>query len=146
MTTVSLRVVTEDNLKDVLGLSVSESQKDFVAPNVESLAEAAVVPEAWFRAIYADESPVGFLMLSDDRAQQRYYLWRMMIDQDHQRKGYGMASLSLLADHVSTLPGARNLYVSWMPDSGGPALFYKEFGFVETGQVEGREVEGVYKL
>jgi len=143
---VSLREVTDDNLKDVISLSVSDEQQDFVAPNVNSLAEAAVVSDAWFRAIYEGETPVGFLMLSDSRAQQRYYLWRMMIDREHQRKGYESASLSLLVNHVSTLPGATNLYVSWIPDPGGPAPFYKKFGFVETGRIEGQEVEGVYKL
>ena len=31
-----------------------------------SIAEAHFSPLAWFRAVYAGDTPVGFVMLSDD--------------------------------------------------------------------------------
>jgi hypothetical protein len=60
MTTISLRAVTTENLYAIVKLEVAEAQKQFVAPNVYSMAEAALEPKAWPRAIYADETPVGF--------------------------------------------------------------------------------------
>ena len=52
-------------LRDVLKLKVTEAQNQFVAPNTVSIAQAHFYPEkAWFRAIYADETAVGFLMIS----------------------------------------------------------------------------------
>jgi diamine N-acetyltransferase len=63
---VSLREVTAGTVRAICRLDVSEEQKHFVAPNAVSIAQAYFEPKAWFRAIYADDTPVGFLMLYDD--------------------------------------------------------------------------------
>src|SRR5437763_1888421 len=76
---VTLREITRDNVRTVCALEVREDQKTFVAPNATSIAEAHVTPTAWMRAIYADENPVGFVLLNDDPEKPRYYLWRYMI-------------------------------------------------------------------
>ena len=58
---VRLREVTRENLGAVLNLSVSETQRKFVATNERSIAQAHFYPEkAWFRAIYADEGQLVF--------------------------------------------------------------------------------------
>ena len=72
---VSLREVIKENLRNILALEVAPEQKKFVAPNAVSIAQAYFDREiAWFRAIYADETPVGFLMLSDDASMPEYFL------------------------------------------------------------------------
>ncbi|HEX3054544.1 MAG TPA: hypothetical protein VHP82_00215, partial [Gaiellaceae bacterium] len=58
---VSLRPETKENVRAVCGLGLRPEQREYVAPNVRSIAEAYVEPLAWPRAIYADEEPVGFL-------------------------------------------------------------------------------------
>jgi len=58
--TVSLRVISDDNVRDVIGLSVSSEQERLVAPNAVSMAEAFATTKVWVRAIYADDTPVGF--------------------------------------------------------------------------------------
>ena len=67
-TAVTLREVTRENLDDILDLKVIREQENFVASNAVSIAQAhfyPVCPEtAWFRAIYADEVPVGFVLIS----------------------------------------------------------------------------------
>ena len=80
---VSLREVTKDTVRAVLGLKVAPRQEHFVASNAFSIAEAHFSDIAWFRAIYAGETPVGFMMLADDAAKPEYYLWRLMIDARH---------------------------------------------------------------
>ena len=62
---VSLREVTKDTLQSILDLKVSPDQEQFVATNAKSIAQAHFYESAWFRAIYADDVPVGFVMLSD---------------------------------------------------------------------------------
>jgi diamine N-acetyltransferase len=146
MAEVALRHVNKDNLRRVIALEVAPDQAHLVAPNVKSLAEAAVSEDAMFRAIYAGEEPVGFLMLSERRAEPRYYLWRFMIDAAHQGKGYGTAAMALLIDYVRDLPGADELFVSWVPGDGSPAPFYRALGFVETGRVHDGEHEAVLTL
>src|SRR5689334_438492 len=86
---ISLREITRETVENILELEVTRKQEAFVATNVQSLAEALFSPEAWYRAIYADETPVGFVMLSVEPEVPRYYLWRFMIGAEYQGKGYG---------------------------------------------------------
>ncbi len=87
---VTLREITKENWRDILRLKVAPHQEQFVASNAASIAEAHFNPEvAWFRAIYAGDVPVGFLMLEDDVAQQEYFLWRFMIGEQYQGRGTG---------------------------------------------------------
>ena len=139
MSTISLRPVTKDNLYTVLKLEVAEAQKRFVAPNVFSMAEAALETKAWPRAIYADETPGGFLMMHLDTVKPTYYLWRYMIGADHQGKGYGYQALQLLIEYVRLRPRATEITLSYVPGEGCPQPFYQKLGFVDTGEVHGGE-------
>ena len=89
-------------------LNVEDSQKNFAAPNANSIAEAYFSKKAWFRAIYAEDNPAGFVMLYADEKKPEYFLWRLMIDKDHQCKGYGYQAMKLVVDHVKTLPAQKN--------------------------------------
>jgi diamine N-acetyltransferase len=62
---IALREVTAKTLREVCNLTVSPEQRQFVAPNAISIAQAYFEPAAWFRAVYADDTPVGFAMLYD---------------------------------------------------------------------------------
>ena len=64
---LTLKEITSKNWRDIVKLSVTEKQKKFVAPNVYSIVEAHYSDHAWFRAIYADDTPVGFIMVSIDK-------------------------------------------------------------------------------
>ncbi|EKQ68254.1 acetyltransferase, ribosomal protein N-acetylase [Leptolyngbyaceae cyanobacterium JSC-12] len=138
---VTLREITKENLRDILRLKVAPNQEQFVAPNAVSIAEAHFAPEvAWFRAIYAGDVPVGFLMLEDDVVQRQYFLWRFMIDERYQGRGYGRKALELFFEHVRTRPGATVVDTSCVPAEGGPGPFYEKMGFVYTGEKEGDEL------
>jgi diamine N-acetyltransferase len=138
--TVTLRDVTMRNVRQILKLKVAPDQQTFVADNATSLAEAHFVPHARFWAIYADESPVGFMQIIDDAEKPEYYLWRFMIDAAHQRHGYGRRALQLLIDYVRTRPNATGIELSFVPAEGGPEMFYRSLGFVRTGAMDGDEV------
>jgi diamine N-acetyltransferase len=138
--TVSLREITAETLRSILSLSVTKEQEKFVASNAVSIAQAHFSEHAWFRAIYADETPVGFLMLYDDPEKAEYFLWRFMIDQEHQRKGYGRRALELLIEYVKTRPNAKELFVSHAPGDGSPGGFYRKLGFEYTGEEDHGEL------
>jgi len=123
-----------------MALEVAEDQGHLVAPNSISIAEAYFEPKAWFRAVYAEDEPVGFVMLYDDPDTPEYYLWRMMIADSHQRKGYGKRVLQLIVDYVRSRPGGTAITVGAVPDEGSPQPFYESFGFVATGEVKSGEV------
>ncbi len=139
--TISLREVTAETVRTICRLDVSEAQKHFVAPNAVSFAEAYFEPKAWFRAIYADETPVGFLMLYDDPEEPNYFLWRYMIDARYQKLGFGKRAMDLLVEYVRTRPGAHELRLSCHPGEDGPEPFYRKYGFALTGKMLENEAE-----
>jgi diamine N-acetyltransferase len=143
---VELREITAENVRAVCRLAVAASQTSFVAPNAVSLAQALFEPKAWYRAIYAGDQPVGFVMLAIETEPPTYYLWRFMIAEGQQRRGYGRAAIGALVEHVRGLPGATELLVSWVPADGGPEPFYRGLGFVPTGEVHEGEVEARLEL
>lgn len=140
--TVELREVTADTVREICRLTVAPGQEGFVAPNAVSIAEAYFEPNAWFRAIYADDAPVGFIMLEDDAANGEYSLWRLMIADGFQGRGYGRRAVGLLIEYVKTRPGASALMTSWVPGDGSPEPFYLKLGFVPTGEVDDGEIVG----
>lgn len=141
---VTLRKVTAKTVRAICTLSVSERQKGFVAPNAVSIAQAYFTKAAWFRAIYADETPVGFVMLAENPKRGQYYLWRFMIDAKHQGKGYGQKALDLIIKHVKRNPKAKTLYLSVVKAPGSADKFYERFGFEFTGKMDG--IEHIMKL
>jgi diamine N-acetyltransferase len=149
---VTLREITSGNETAVCALKVAPGQELFVTSVPESLDEAQRSPEAhpWFRAIYAGERPVGFVMLSynvppgNPEAPFRYFLWRLLIDAEYQRRGYGRAAMALVIDVVRNSPGATDFFTSVHPGDRGPAPFYQSLGFEATG--EWTEGEEVYRL
>lgn len=139
--TVTLREITKDTVRSVCQLQVAPEQAGFVAPNAISIAQAYFEQDiAWFRAIYADETPVGFVMLEDDPANEEYTLWRFMIDARYQGAGFGRRALELLIAHVKTRPGAQALFTSCVPGNGSPCPFYEKMGFVYMGDEDDGEL------
>jgi len=136
---VTLREITGETVRTILRLAVRADQNGFVAPNAVSIAEAHFAPEAWFRAIYADDTPVGFVMLSDKPAVPEYFLWRFMIDARYQGMDFGRRALEQVIAHVRTRPGARAFLTSIVPGEGSPQGFYEKLGFALTGDVEDGE-------
>lgn len=140
--TISLREITEGNAASVGALRTTPEQEQFVSTVAYSLREAASEPEGnpWYRAIYADEQPVGFIMLAWDVTPQPpeiigpWYLWKLLIDHRHQGKGYGQEAVRLVVDLIGA-EGANELLTSYVPGEGGPAGFFARLGFVPTGEL-----------
>ncbi|HEX5504418.1 MAG TPA: GNAT family N-acetyltransferase [Thermomicrobiales bacterium] len=137
---VSLREITAETVYAVCMLQLAPGQEEFVASNALSIAQAHFSDKLWFRAVYAGDTPVGFVMLHDDPARAQYFIWRLMIAAEHQGKGFGRRAVALLLDYVRARPGATELLVSYIPGEGGPAGFYRKLGFVDTGRTIGDEV------
>lgn len=143
-TAVTLREITKETCRSILRLEVPDDQKRFVASNAVSIAEAHFSEHAWFRAIYAGETPVGFVMLALEPDFAKYYLWRFMIDRNHQGKGYGRRAMRLVIEFVKRQYGASELTLGYVPGQGDPSAFYRKLGFVETGEWD--DDERVMKL
>lgn len=131
---VTLRKITAATLRPILSLEVGADQRHhYPRSNAYSIAEAHFAPDAWFRGIYAGETPVGFVMLSLIPERAEYFLWRFMIDQRYQRQGYGREAMRLVIEHVRRLPDATEFYTSHLCGNHGAAAFYQYLGFQYTG-------------
>lgn len=133
---VSLREITSETVRTICRLSdtLSEAHSKMVAPNAVSIAQAYFDKHAWFRAIFADDTPVGFVMLYDDPVKAEYYVWRMMIADQYQGMGFGKKAMLQVIEHVRTRPNARILETSCVPGESSPEGFYLNLGFNNTGE------------
>jgi GNAT superfamily N-acetyltransferase len=140
---ITLREITADNAEAVLALRTTPAQERFVSSVADSLAEAADQPQGnpWYRAVYADEQPVGFVMLSWDvepsppELNGPWFLWKLLIDHRHQGLGYGREVMRQVVELVRA-QGATELLTSHVPGDGGPAGFYARLGFVPRGDLD----------
>ena len=133
---VNLRGITEANLISIIDLDVREDQKDQVASNSVSIAQAHYSKSAWFKGIFNNDIAVGFVMLDLIKEENKCVLWRFMIDEKHQGKGYGKLALTQVIDWVRSLEVFEEIRTSYVPTKNGSDGFYKKFGFVETGKLE----------
>ncbi len=157
-----LERINGSNVWDILKLTVSESQKNYVAANDISLIEAytAITGNgyAFPFGIYDDEKPVGFLMIGFDVddywtdapeiARGNYNLWRLMIDQAWQNRGYGKQAVQLALDFIKSMPCGKAEYcwLSYEPENEAARQLYQSFGFAETGEMDGDERIAVLRL
>lgn len=139
---VSFQEISEDTVVTICKLSdtLSSQQKKFVASNAQSIAQAYYNKHFWFRAICADDVPVGFIMLYDDPDEPVYFLWRLMIAGPYQGLRFGEKAIQLLIDHVRSRPGVKELLVSCEEGEGSPEGFYKKLGFIRTGKMLDDEI------
>jgi GNAT superfamily N-acetyltransferase len=137
---VTLRPLDDTTREAVLALRVTPVQLNFVSSVAESLAEAADEPDgrAIYWAVYDDDTPVGFVMISDEVGAPGYipqYLWKLLIDESHQRKGYGKATLDLIVEYFRSRPGVEIMWTSAGQGEGSPIPFYERYGFERTGDI-----------
>jgi diamine N-acetyltransferase len=141
--TVSLREINDHNRDEVLALRVAPAQERFVGTVSGAIMCAKETPEGnpWYRAIYSGEKPVGFVMLSwnvdpdPPRIIGPWFLWELLIDVQHQRRGYGREAVGLVTEIVRA-NGATELLTSYLPGGGEPEPFYRRIGFRPTGELD----------
>ena len=173
MDNITLEKITYKNYIDVCWrLKVSRKQKQFVASNNNSLAEAYVAltngGTAFPFAICNNKKPIGFLMIGYsvveeeieededpkfiEMARKSYFIWRFMIDKRYQGKGYGRKAMQLALDYIRTLPcgPAESIWLSYEPENEVAKKLYSSFGFVEFPEFyhgkEGEEIPAFLKV
>ena len=142
---VSLRPLTAANRAAAEALRVAPGQERFVSGVAASVREAAEHPDAHalYWVVYDDETPVGFVMIADEVASPDYrphYLWKLLIDERHQRRGLGSATLDLVVAYFRGRPGVEALTTSAVQGDGSPIAFYERYGFERTGEVSDDEI------
>ncbi|MBO4534352.1 MAG: GNAT family N-acetyltransferase [Clostridia bacterium] len=170
MNKIHLEPICYDNFIDALKLKVTKVQRNYVARNIFSLAEAYAFQadggKVFPFVIYNDKRPIGFVMIGydipldedDDKEilwfiPKTYLVWRFMIDKRYQGKGYGKQAFQLALDFIRTWPAGKAEYawLSYEPENEAARKLYASFGFVEEPaafdpEEEDDEMPAVLKL
>ena len=136
--------LTEDNMKQCFELKVAGRQTQYIASNEDSW-NTAKENEKVARpfAVYCDEKMVGFTMFAFDEdygdPDDRYWLWRLMIDEKLQGNGYGTAALQVIIQYFRD-HGANNIRLSTKESNTNALSLYRKAGFRDTGEMNGEEI------
>ncbi len=150
---ILLKGIHHSNWIPCIELDVTSDQRQYVNPNIYSLAEAFVHSgtskdaEEYYRcipfAIYNNDEIVGFAMLTyeaetDYDNKPAYEIYRIMIDKKHQGNGYAKEAVRLLLEYIKTFPcgSAENVYVEWHPDNIASKKLFEAYGFLVVGADE----------
>lgn len=146
---ISLRPVVRADLDALFELKVHPEQQAFVAPNAVTLAEIHYISGGYSFSIWAVEEIVGLLAMIDFREHDELFedddptaafMLRLMIDADHQGKGYGRAAVQLAIAWARGRSNAR-FQTSFAPANIAARHFYESIGLRETGRIVEDEVE-----
>jgi len=160
--------ILDANMPECIALSVLPEQENFVASNVISLAEAYDENKAFAQtgegnqavpyAVYENGRIVAFVMYGyfppedeDDaynKEEHHYYVWRLLVDKNHQGKGIGREIVRQVMEEIKTKPlgEANYCYVSYEPTNIASKTTFASYGFIEDGRVIDGEVVAGYKL
>lgn len=141
---ITLKEITPLNMQECLSLAVSPAQAEYIASNQASLQTARENPGiARPFAICADDKMVGFTMFAWDEnnedPEDRYWLWRFMIDAPMQGNGYGQLALRRIVQYFKD-NGADVITLSTKPGNKTALSLYHRFGFKENGKMNGEEI------
>ncbi|MEZ5797203.1 MAG: GNAT family N-acetyltransferase [Paracoccaceae bacterium] len=146
--TFAARPVTRATLWPLINLSVRDDQRDLVAPNMKTFAEAPYEPGAAVWGLWHGDTPVGLMAMVDPSGVALHgphlhpgaaYLWRLMIAAESQGRGYGAQALG---HAIATARGwgAGHLVTGVNPAPHGNLGFYERHGFRNSGVVEDEDL------
>jgi diamine N-acetyltransferase len=131
---VVLRDINSDNWEECANLKLRTSQGGLVAPNLFSIAESKVEATFMPLAIYDNHTMVGFIMWGIDPDDGEYWIYRLMVDEKYQGKGFGKAAVVEVLKRLKEL-GAGRVYVGYKPQNVVAASLFASLGFERTGQM-----------
>ena len=131
---VELREITKENYEEILSLQVSKEQRGFVPTVTEALAQAWVYRDtAYPFAVYANGEPVGFIMLGYYEEKEQYTVWKFLIDEKHQRKGYGKEALRAAIEWLQQTFRVTEVFLGCAHENHAAEKLYASVGFIRTG-------------
>ena len=141
---IELVELSGELLQQCLALQVADDQRQYIASNAESW-KTAKENEKVARpfAICGDGKVIGFTMFAFEEDYEdpndRTWLWRFMIDEASQGKGYGTAALKRIIQYFRD-HGANNIRLSTKESNTRALALYRRAGFRDTGEWNGEEI------
>lgn len=141
---IELKPVDQYNKSDCIRLKVTKAQSEYIASNESSLEAAEEYSDvARPFVLYSDGIAVGFTMFAFEPDYEdpddRYWLWRFMIDEKYQGQGYGKEALKHIISYFKE-NGAGNIRLSTKESNVNAIHLYQSFGFAPNGDVNDGEI------
>ncbi len=137
---IKLRAIDRSSWEECCDLEVEEGQKNFVASNTYSLAQAAYEPDTYPMGIYLGDKMAGFIMWDFDSNICVWEMCRLMVDKKYQRQGVGEAAVRELLRLVTAKLGHIMFYTSAEAANEAAISLYEKIGFKKNGRIVYDEV------
>lgn len=144
---VKLEEVNAENWYSCCQLEVAESQRHHLEANSVSIAQSKFEPSLKPFAIQVDGQVVGFLMFNTMPEELGgYWVYRIMVDKNHQNQGIGKRATQLMIEEMKKLPDCKRIVVGYHPENQEAHRLYAQLGFVDHGDRFGKEMAVVLDL
>lgn len=135
-----LKDINNDNWEECIFLTTNKDMnhflcEEFVASNALSIAQSKI-QDGWItKAIYDEDSMIGFTMYGYSYEDNFYELCRIMIDHKYQGKGYGKIALGQVIKEMKKFKDCTKVFLSFDPENQIGKRLYESFNFKDTGKV-----------
>ena len=145
-TKVRLEPVTFTNWKACIALKLSPDQETFLPSNLYSIAESQFYEDSRSWAIYNEEDQlVGYALFGRDSFTNKWKIFRIMIDQSFQGKGYGESAMMKIIEQISKEAGGNAILICYQDANEAARRLYAKLGFVEQEIDEEGKVTALLK-
>lgn len=134
---IRLEIVDEDNFDEVLAIQLARKDQRRVASVEYSLAQAWLYRDDRLLSPYAilsNQKVVGFLLLSIT-PENTYFIWRLLIDQRYQNRGYGKEVIQWVLDRAKKDEKSQKITASYVIGNHKMRYILEKFGFQPIGMV-----------
>ena len=138
MSNLSLKPVTYKNHRAAEAPEVFPYQTGFIESVAEYMKEADQLA-AWHpMCIYDIDSIMGFTMygMIQEPAYTRLWFDCLLIDKQHQGKGYAKPAVQLILQEIRTHYPNANISLSVYAQNHPAIALYRSFGFAFTGELD----------
>ncbi|MBU1082669.1 MAG: GNAT family N-acetyltransferase [Spirochaetes bacterium] len=137
---IHFKEITEENWIECIGLKEGENARKFIASNLFSIAQAQFYPKAISRAVYNDETMVGYTLYGEDEDEHdMFHIDRLMIGLDYRNSGFASETLQLIIDEASK-KNFKKLAASVHPENEKMHKLLSKFGFEFQGEFDDDEM------
>ena len=142
---ILLKAIDKSNWEECIQLKSSPNQKGFIASNLYSIAEAQFLEGFNTKAIYCGEIMIGFTMFGLDPDDGNYWIYRFMIDERFQGRGYGHQAMQLVISEIRNANDRTSIVMlGYKPDNERAKKLYAKTGFKEEGMAPWGEMLAKY--
>ncbi|AXY56372.1 GNAT family N-acetyltransferase [Acinetobacter chinensis] len=137
---IEIREIDKDNCFDVCELTGNKDGigtifEDFLCCNAISLTESKFYPECKPKALYSNDTLIGFFMYKQFSPEDtEVEVCRFMIDHKYLGKGYGRQSFAAILEFFKS-NGIKTVNIMIDDDNIIAKKLYTSFGFTFTGKI-----------